>query len=446
METELDTYLSALDGIESYRTVSVLRESRYEKTELVGKDGELFVRKTIAQEGGLGSVYKVLFAEQQQNPNSHPFFFPTIVQCVSTGKDLVVVLEYISGETLDKAIEGSDRIAATDVLFPQICESVAYLHRKGIVHRDIKPTNIMVSGSRIVLIDFGIARVYKSDVSQDTIHLGTRGYAPPEQFGFGQTDAHSDVYALGILLGYCLTGLSPEDLPADKSYKTLLEEMGGSAGNGFRERAGVVDVATRLDPAQRFRDASIMLRAYRTALEQAGMKLHSPVRDEAAASCSQRNGLFEERASLLPPLGNTSPSSTGGAPCDGFQDPARIRLLEESMLPAPKKARTPFLYIGIRNVSLLVTFVLFALVTVECVFNPGEAIISWPIWFRAMVYWGLALVVVLPVLFSLSKKAYLPKWLQRRSFRGKRLRAIALYGGLAWYAVVLMVGMMTGTV
>ena len=78
-----------------------------------------------------------------------------------------------------------------------MCEAVRELHEcfnPPLIHRDLKPANIVLSNGRVFLIDFGIARVYRSGSVSDTSHLGTRAYAPPEQYGFGQTDTRSDVY------------------------------------------------------------------------------------------------------------------------------------------------------------------------------------------------------------------------------------------------------------
>lgn len=79
----------------------------------------------------------------------------------------------------------------------QICEALIVLHGYGILHRDIKPGNIIVQGSSVWLIDFGAAKAEGSTKEHDTVILGTPGFAPPEQYGFTTTDARSDIYALG---------------------------------------------------------------------------------------------------------------------------------------------------------------------------------------------------------------------------------------------------------
>jgi serine/threonine-protein kinase len=93
----------------------------------------------------------------------------------------------------------------------------SYLHSQSppIIYRDLKPGNIMLSLNRktVKLIDFGIARTYKQQRSKDTIAMGTPGYSPPEQYGKGQTDHRSDIYALGATLHHLLTLRDPGDEP-----------------------------------------------------------------------------------------------------------------------------------------------------------------------------------------------------------------------------------------
>lgn len=83
-----------------------------------------------------------------------------------------------------------------------------------VIFRDLKPSNIMVTPKgKIKLIDFGIARHFKAGSSVDTSAYGSAGYAPPEQYGENQTDARSDIYALGAVLHFLLTGKDPSKNP-----------------------------------------------------------------------------------------------------------------------------------------------------------------------------------------------------------------------------------------
>lgn len=121
-----------------------------------------------------------------------------------------VLEEYIQGDTLAFLLEGSPLTQAqTEEISMQICEALKILHGLGAVHRDVKPENIIVRGNEAVLIDFDVSRLVKPENHTDTQIMGTTGYAAPEQYGFSQTDARADIYAMGILINEMLTGQHP---------------------------------------------------------------------------------------------------------------------------------------------------------------------------------------------------------------------------------------------
>lgn len=140
---------------------------------------------------------------------NHPRL-PTIVDYVydSSADCSFLVMEYVDGQHLDRYVHGlknrlsHDRLA---LLGMQICEGLAYLHRQDppIIHRDLKPSNLLIDASGGVrFIDFGISRRYCQGREEDTVKLGTIGFAAPEQYGGSQSDARSDLYSLGAVLLY----------------------------------------------------------------------------------------------------------------------------------------------------------------------------------------------------------------------------------------------------
>jgi serine/threonine protein kinase len=145
---------------------------------------------------------------------SHPNL-PQIVDYFASedGHCGYLVMERIEGETLEERFERQGKaMPLHDVIryAIQICDALTYLHGtqpSPTIHRDLKPSNLLIDGyDRIVLIDFGTARTYKAGHAQDTVQLGTLGFAAPEQLTDEQTDPRTDLYALGSILFYLLSG------------------------------------------------------------------------------------------------------------------------------------------------------------------------------------------------------------------------------------------------
>lgn len=200
----LAAYLDALARDVCYRVDEVLKTAPHETTEVVyfvgANAAELgpFVRKRIAVDAAMGDAYGHLFQAQRDGRRFR--HLPRIYDVHTTGNELVVVMEYIQGRTLrDEVYERDGSVALAAQWFPLLCDGVMELHEQfspPLIHRDLKPTNIVVSDAGLTIIDFGIARAFREGAAGDTAHFGTRCYAPPEQFGYGQTDERSDVYAL----------------------------------------------------------------------------------------------------------------------------------------------------------------------------------------------------------------------------------------------------------
>jgi serine/threonine protein kinase len=143
---------------------------------------------------------------------------PGIVRYVAHGEvepeKPYLAMEWISGETLGKRLARTGFTMAESVrMITRVAETLAVAHSKGIIHRDIKPGNLILRDGNVdtpTLIDFGIARMGlgASAITNTGVMLGTLGYMAPEQArGTKQLDARADVFALGAVLFKCLTGL-----------------------------------------------------------------------------------------------------------------------------------------------------------------------------------------------------------------------------------------------
>ncbi len=170
-----------------------------------------------------------------------------------------LVMEYIEGVTLDARLQEAEG-RPLDVLQTvewglQIVEVLTYLHAQDppIIFRDLKPSNVMVTPDGIIkLIDFGIARHFQPGASKDTSLLGSVGYSPPEQFGKGQTDPRSDVYALGATLHHLVTGRDPSISPFKFPSAAALN------GQVPPALSHLLDLCLSLEPADRPQSANVV--------------------------------------------------------------------------------------------------------------------------------------------------------------------------------------------
>ncbi len=150
---------------------------------------------------------------------------PIIYDSIKLDNGQVVLEEFISGITVNDVLEnGKYRYLGAKRVLSAVCDALSVLHERGIVHRDIKPDNVMITDSgRVVLIDFNAAR-QMTNATKDTVVMGTVGYAAPEQLGISQSDPRTDIYALGVMLNVMLTGEHPS-----------LKIAKGKAGNIVRK-------------------------------------------------------------------------------------------------------------------------------------------------------------------------------------------------------------------
>lgn len=124
------------------------------------------------------------------------------------------LMEYAPGKTIKSIIESGRLFSEKETasIAAELCDGLAVLHANGIIHRDVTAANVVLSHSgEAKIIDYGIARLPRTDANKDTHILGTAGFAAPEQFGFAQSDERTDIYSLGVLINVMLTGEFPTD-------------------------------------------------------------------------------------------------------------------------------------------------------------------------------------------------------------------------------------------
>lgn len=254
-------------------------EGKYEILKLIGKGGMSEVY--LAMDKNLNKQWAVKEIKRQtRNRNNevivqsaiaeanmmkkldHPCL-PRIVDIINREDVIYVVMDYIEGEPLNKVLDRYGAQAQDIVIewAEDLCGVLDYLHTQNppIIYRDMKPANIMLQpNGNIKLIDFGIAREYKEQNLEDTVSLGTKGYAAPEQFGGkGQTDRRTDIYCLGVTLYHLLTGKNPCEPPYE-IYPIRYWNPELSAG-----LENIILKCTQLNPNDRFDSCAELLYALR---------------------------------------------------------------------------------------------------------------------------------------------------------------------------------------
>jgi eukaryotic-like serine/threonine-protein kinase len=180
-----------------------------------------------------------------------------------------LVMEYVEGEALSRRLHRTGRLDAmrTMTLVAQAGDALQAAHDKGVVHRDVKPGNLLVTTDEtVVLTDFGIARsIAASPLTATGAVVGTVSYLAPEQVLGKPATAQSDVYALGVVAYECLSGRRPfdGDNPFDVAMRRLREAPPTLAGDIPPQVLAVVDRALAPDPEQRWPSAAEFARAAR---------------------------------------------------------------------------------------------------------------------------------------------------------------------------------------
>lgn len=283
MDAPSDTQLmAALEKDESYCVERVLASGEAGSTEVVSRPGAEhlgegpLVRKRVKRDVANVEVFSRLLSVGGEH-------LPRVVETYDLPDQVVVVREYVYGAPLASCVAEAGRMGETAAarVVADVCDAVATLHEQGIVHRDVSPKNVILSQHGAVLIDLGIARAYVEGAQRDTTRLGTWGFASPEQYGFAQTDVRSDVYSIGCLLGYMLTGVTPDA----EGYAAALADSAVVRP----ELRCIVEKACSFEPSERYQSA----RALRAAVLQA-------VPDAVAASDAKASSAKTGKREKIP--------------------------------------------------------------------------------------------------------------------------------------------------
>jgi len=237
-------------------------DNRYKIIRTLGKGGmsTVYLAENV-RTGGLWAI-KEIFKNPDKNPGLQLEFkilkklnheaLPRIIDIIEDEMNFYIVEDFIEGTTFDFELKNKRSFSEEEVICfaTELCEVLVYLHNISphpVIYRDMKPSNIILTpNGKVKLIDFGIAREYKDESSDDTVYIGTRGYAAPEQYGLGQTSERTDIYNLGMTLHHLITGKNPND--PQYEYKPIRQFNSELS----YELERIIEKSTAGDPDERF--------------------------------------------------------------------------------------------------------------------------------------------------------------------------------------------------
>ncbi len=228
------------------------------------------VKELVPYPGTMGTALPELREQFRQEAQllaelRHPHL-PRVTDHFEEDGNAYLVMDFIYGRRLDQVIaqEGSIREEQVFVWAHELLDALAHCHRNGVIHRDVKPQNVMITpGGRAVLVDFGLAKLMDPDDPHTRTvmrGLGTPEYAPPEQYDArkGNTDARTDVYSLGATLYHALVGSAPPTVTERIVDPKCLIPLRQLRPDVSSETEQVLKKAMSLQPTQRFQSIDKM--------------------------------------------------------------------------------------------------------------------------------------------------------------------------------------------
>ncbi len=190
---------------------------------------------------------------------------PKLLAYFEENQEFYLVEQYIPGHTLSEELppvkRGVQKEPFVIEMLKEVLEILAFIHQHRVIHRDIKPSNIIRSeiDNRLVVIDFGAVKLMQPPSTEETelatVAIGTRGYAPSEQFA-GHPRLNSDIYALGMIAIQALTGVPPQQLPADSETGNVRWRQWAKVSD---ELATILDKMVRYNFSDRYQSANAVL-------------------------------------------------------------------------------------------------------------------------------------------------------------------------------------------
>ena len=224
------------------------------------------------------------------------------------------VFEYVAGRSLQSIVAAAGALPERQALeyARELCDILGYLHglEPAVVYRDMKPSNVLLDDAGALnVVDLGIAREFKSadDQRKDTVAFGTQGYAPPEQYGCAQTDARSDIYALGCTLWHLLAGYPPPmefPLPSIRTVNPQVSEACDA----------LIQRCTQLDRAARYQTCAHLAHDVQRILD--GQACREDHAGEGTCNAPASGAILTDASAVAP---NGAASEDVSGPCAADQ-------------------------------------------------------------------------------------------------------------------------------
>ncbi|QSJ17314.1 CHASE2 domain-containing protein [Nostoc sp. UHCC 0702] len=290
--SDIHFHTESTPTIPAKRTGDLLLAGRYQISQILGAGG--FGRTYLAQDtqrpGNPNCVVKQLMparrdtrflqvarrlfkteAEILQILGKHDQI-PALLAYFEDNQEFYLVQEYISGHTLGEELSPAQNAHSESFVINMlkgVLEVLAFVHEHSVIHRDIKPTNVIraVADNRLVLIDFGAVKLMQPPSSEETelatVAIGTRGYAPPEQMA-GHPRLSSDIYALGMMGIQAITGIPPQELQPDPETGNIMWRQTTQVSE---ELAVILDKMVRYHFSDRYQSAAAVLQDLKHIIE-----------------------------------------------------------------------------------------------------------------------------------------------------------------------------------
>jgi len=273
---------------------------RYEITRTIGRGG--FATVYLARDPYINRPVALKISDLPAEPSVNPalaklfleaeaaggLIHPNIVTIYDAGidaPDCYIAMEYVEGDTLFRHVSPGNLLPVADALgaMIKVCHALDYAHQRGVVHRDVKPSNILLGGNgEVKIADFGLA-CFKELALTDTKTVGTPSYMPPEQVAGKGSTPRSDLFSAGVILYQLLSGVKPfEGKDSVEMRRSIVEKPHVPLFSRNPELPSgiypIIDRALTKDPAGRQPTCFDLARE----LEEVLLGAHGPLSDELA--------------------------------------------------------------------------------------------------------------------------------------------------------------------